>query len=76
MYSTMKGSSASNGKLKILFKHTLMDAEMNIDVNFLMAGRSKNIIHKIIRCMPADKEKRAQSLTVHTFILIKIKGIL
>jgi SLT domain-containing protein len=70
---SMKESSALNGKQKILFKHMQMVVEMNIDVNFLMAGKNKNIIHITIRCMPVDKEKFAQSHTALTFTPIKTR---
>jgi len=45
IFLTMKRNNVLNGKLKTLFRLMLMAASMNIDVNFHMVGKSRNIIH-------------------------------
>jgi hypothetical protein len=42
---TMIRNNVLSGKLRTLFRLTLMDAKMSIDANFHMDGKSKNIIH-------------------------------
>lgn len=62
IFLIMKKSNVLNGKPRILSKHMLMVVSMNIDVNFLMDGKNKNITHLIIKCMHADKLNNAKSL--------------
>jgi hypothetical protein len=47
-------SSAPNGRLKTLFRHTQTAASMNIDVSSLMGGKSKNITLSISKSIAAD----------------------
>ena len=63
IYSNMNESNALNGKQKTLCIHILKVVAMNIDVSFLMAGKSKSIIHITIRCMHAGKESPVKNLT-------------
>ena len=62
IYSNMNESNALNGKQKTLCIHILKVVAMNIDVSFLMAGKSKSIIHITIRCMHAGKESPVKNL--------------
>lgn len=40
----MRKNNVLIGKLRTLFKHTQMDANMSTDVDILMGGKNKNII--------------------------------
>lgn len=51
MSTNMRRTNVQTGKQRISYKHMLMVANMSTDVNTLMGGRSKSIIHLITRCM-------------------------
>lgn len=74
MSSIMKRTSALNGKLKTSFRLMLMAVSMNIVANFLMVGKSKNIILSTIKCMLAVKVSLARNPIALIITQSKIRG--
>lgn len=70
---TMKKNNVHLGKLKTSYRLMQMDVKVSTDVNSLMDGKSKSIIHSITRCMLADKMKYAKNLIAHIITQNKIE---
>jgi hypothetical protein len=66
--SNMRGSSVLNGRRKTLCKPMPMAAKMNTGADFLMDGRSKNIIPSTIKCTHAGKMRAVRSPIALTII--------
>ena len=73
IFLIMKKNNVLNGKQRILFKHMQMVVNMNIDVNFLMAGKNKNIILSITKCMHVDRLNSVKNHIARTTTQNKIK---
>ena len=69
---SMKETSALSGRPKTSFRLMLTDANMNIDVNILMAGKNKSTTHSTIRYTHVEQVRVVLSLTVPTITMIQI----